>query len=109
MATAIETYVVSSNGKATIGKDPAAVLDYTFVWDAYLAPIADTIQSVQFLLDPPLVLERQAFDLTRATAWISGGAVPVSPAPNSFRVTCRITTTGGRVDDRSIFLKIVER
>lgn len=38
------------------------------------------------------------------TAWLSGGVATSKP-----RVTCRITTNQGRVDDRSIWVKIAER
>lgn len=106
---AIETYTVKSNGKAVIPKDPNATLDYAFVWTDYLADITDTIASATFVVDPTLTITQQGFDSTTATVWISGGVAPVPPLPNELRVTCRITTTEGRTDDRSIFLKIVER
>lgn len=106
---ATETYVVKSNGKAVIQKDPNAVLDYGFNWAAYLADITDTIVDAEFVVDPSLTITQQGFDDTTATVWLSGGTAPAAPLPNELRVTCRITTAEGRVDDRSIFLKIVER
>lgn len=106
---ATETYIVKSNGRAVIPKDPNATLDYAFNWSAYLAEITDTIVGATFIVDPSLTITQQGFDDTTATVWLSGGTAPAQPAVNELRVTCRITTAEGRVDDRSIFLKIVER
>lgn len=109
MADATDTYVVKSNGKAVIPKDPNATLDYAFVWSEYLLNITDTIATAEFIVDPSLVIEQQNNDTETATVWLSGGVAPTYPLANELRVTCRITTTEGRIDDRSIFLKIVER
>ncbi|MBS0453955.1 MAG: hypothetical protein JSS14_21855 [Proteobacteria bacterium] len=109
MATATtETYTYKSNGRAVIEKDPNATLDYAFNWGAYLADVTDTLIDAEFIVDPSLTIESSSFDTTTATAWISGGVAPAT-GPNELRVTCRITTTEGRIDDRSIFLKIIER
>ena len=102
MSTVIETYT-GGPAKPTILKDPNAVLDYSFDWTAYLAAISDTIESVEFVLDDGLVQVDFSHTTTMAVVWVSGGV------PGTLRVTCRITTVGGRVDDRSVFLKIVER
>lgn len=101
---ATETYTVSG-GKPTINKDPDAVLDYPFDWAPWLKGVGDTIVSATFEVDPPLTITRQAFDAMTATVWLSGGVV----GSGSLRVTCRIVTLDGRTDERSIFLKIVER
>lgn len=101
-----ETYVMTA-GKPTINKDPEAVLDYSFDWGPWLEAVDDTIQSVLFILDPTLTKVSEAHDATTATVWLSGGAPPTGGG--TLKVTCRITTTGGRTDDRSIFLKIIER
>lgn len=105
------TYLVSSSGKAVIEKDPDATLDYSFDWAAWLALVGDNIASVEFIADPSLTVENISHDDTTATVWLSGGTKPAAPEPNALRVTCRITTTNvpPRIDDRSIFLKIVER
>jgi hypothetical protein len=36
--------------------------------------------------------------------WLSGGTVGTT-----YRIVCRISTAGGRTDDRSIFVKIKDR
>lgn len=85
-------------------KDPDAVLDYTFDWGPWLAPIVDTIVAVTWLPDAGLTVGSSSFTATTATAFVSGGT-----ADTTMNLTCRITTAGGRTDDRSISLKIVNR
>jgi hypothetical protein len=89
---------------AVYKKDPNATLDYTFDWTAYLTPLADTISSVTWVLDTGLTKVSQTQNTMTATAFISGGTIG-----ENLTVTCRIVTAGGRTDDRSITLKIVER
>ncbi|WP_398493375.1 hypothetical protein [Variovorax sp.] len=111
MATQKPTTYVLDRSDLVIEKDPNAVLDYAFDWAAWLTLNGgDTIASVEFVVDPSLTVVDFGFDGTTATVWLSGGVKPVS-GPNKLRVTCRITTTNApaRVDDRSIFLRIVER
>ncbi|RZL85499.1 MAG: hypothetical protein EOP82_32635 [Variovorax sp.] len=111
MATtpAVETYVVKGK-QATIEKDTNEVLDYPFDWTNHLAKISDTIAASGFIVEPSLTVDaRSGFDATHATVWLAGGDVPAAPLPNQLRVTNRITTVGGRVIERSIFIKIVER
>lgn len=85
-------------------KDPNAILDYSFDWSAYLTPLADTISSVTWVLTSGITKVSQSNSTTSATAFISGGVVG-----NTETLTCRIVTAGGRTDDRSIFLKIIDR
>lgn len=105
------TYEIDRSGDFVIEKDPDAVLDYPFDWSAWLAlNNGDQIAGAVFEVDPSLSIVDQAFDATTATVWLSGGTKPAA-GPNKLRVTCRITTTNSppRIDDRSIFLRIVER
>ncbi|AVQ81644.1 phage fiber-tail adaptor protein [Variovorax sp. PMC12] len=111
MATIKPTTYVVDRGEAVIEKDPDATLDYAFDWSAWLAlNPGDSIAGAEFIVDPTLTVVDQAFDATTATVWLSGGTKPAT-GPNKLRVTCRITTTNTppRIDDRSVFLKIVER
>ncbi len=101
---ATETYV-TSGGKPTINKDPDATLDYSFDWTPWLKGVSDSIENASFTFDETLTKTREAFDDMTATVWLSGGIAGNTP----LRVTCRIVTMGGRTDERSIFLKIVER
>ena len=85
-------------------KDPQAVLDYTFDWSPWLTPIADTIASVTWTTSGTLTKTSQSNTSTTASAFVSGGTVDETET-----LTCRITTNGGRTDERSIQLKIVNR
>jgi hypothetical protein len=103
----IDTYIMSGS-KPTIKKDPNATLDYPFDWSKWLANVSDTISTVTFLITDtsatPITKTAQSFTAVTATAWIAGGT-----AGTAASLTCRITTAGGRTEDRTIVLKIVER
>lgn len=109
-----DTYVIDSKtGKATILKDPDAVLDYTFDWTLWLDDIVDTIASASV---PVLTPTGIALDTTAphgagflvvgktVVVWLKQGVVKTT-----HQVTCRIVTVGGRTDDRSIYVKIKDR
>ncbi len=89
---------------AAFKKDPNATLDYTFDWSLWLAPIADTITSVTWVLSSGLTSVSASNTTTTATAFISGGVLDAVE-----ELTCRITTAGGRIDDRTIQLNIINR
>lgn len=88
----------------TIKKDPNAVLDYEFDWSAWLLPISDTISTVAWVVTSGLTVESSSNTTTSATAFVSGGTTDVDEV-----LTCRITTAGGRTEDRSVTLRIIER
>lgn len=88
----------------TYRKDPNATLDYTFDWGLYLAPLLDTIISVTWITSTALTVVSQSKTGTTATAFVSGGVENTVE-----NLTCRIVTAGGRTDDRSIALKIINR
>jgi len=102
-----DTYVVTTLGGITlpaITKDPDAVLDYTFDWAAWLTDISDTLASHTVEVPAGITLDSSSISGTKVIAWISGGT-----AGTSYQITCRIVTTGGRTDDRSVFITIAER
>jgi len=104
---ATETFEIAAGNKPTILKDPNAVLDYTLDWGEWLAPIEDTINTVDVAVDG-VTLDDTTNDDTTVTIWISGGTVGER---GSARV--RITTVGTgaqpRTDDRTVYFKIKER
>lgn len=89
---------------AKFKKDPNAVLDYKFDWTDYLTPVSDVIANVTWVLDTGLTLVSSTNTAMTATIFVSGGAIG-----DELLLTCRIVTTGGRTDDRSITLLIVSR
>ena len=87
----------------TFIKDPNAVLDYSIEWSKWLA--GDQIQtSTWSVSDPVIQVVDSSNTATRTTVWLSGGA-----AGQSYTVTNRITTSGGRTDDRSFVLQVQDR
>ena len=84
-------------------KDPDAVLDYQFNWASWL-PSGDTIASVTVTADTGLVVDSSTSTSDTVTAWLSGGTAGVN-----YRVTCRIVTSGGRLDDRTATIKVRQR
>jgi len=85
-------------------KDPNAILDYTFDWGAYLTPLTDAILTVVWITSAGITVASSTNTASTATAFVSGGVLG-----DTETLTCRITTVGGRTDDRSISLKIIDR
>jgi hypothetical protein len=95
-------------------KDPDATLDYRFDW----APLtnergrSDWLASGETITDHEIVAEAgltvdssSITDTgTSVTVWLSDGT-----AGNDYDVTCRVTTSAGRVDDRTLVILCRER
>jgi hypothetical protein len=90
--------------KPTGIKDPNAVLDFPISFAAWLADIADTYASHTVVVTGGLTLVSSSQAGGVITPILSGGTLK---ATASF--TIHITTTGGRQDDRTFYLKIVGR
>jgi hypothetical protein len=103
----LETFELK-NGKPTITKDPEATLDYTENWTDWLAAAdtpADTITTATVATASlSVTVDSVSHDTTHVTAWVSGG-VPGETAA----LVYTITTAGGRIDERTLYLKIKDR
>lgn len=87
----------------TFIKDPNAVLDYSIEWSKWLA--GDRIQTSSWSVsDAAIEAANDSNTATRTTAWLSGGV-----AGQSYIVTNRITTSGGRTDERSFVIQAQDR
>ena len=90
---------------ATFAQDPDAILDYTRDWSTYLS--GDTIATSEWIVPAGVTLgtggNAPTNNTTSATAWLSGGT-----SGEVHIITNRITTAGGRTDDRSFLLTIKE-
>jgi hypothetical protein len=97
-------YVYEEGEYPLIEKDPIALLDYPFNWIDWLE--SDTIASHLITIEPGsgLTLTTSTAGSTSVTAWLSGGDVGKVGV-----VACKITTNGGRTDERSIRVKIAQR
>lgn len=85
--------------------DPDAILDYRWDWTAWLAD-GETISSVDWIVPDGITKDdtRSTHDATTATIWLSGATLG-----KSYNITCRITTSQDRTDDRTITLRCRER
>jgi len=83
-------------------KDSAATLDYTFDFTAWLG--TDTIASAVVTTPTGLTEASETNTTTKVTVWLSGGTVG-----QSYTVTCRITTVAGRVDERSLLIRVRDK
>lgn len=96
-------------------KDPSANLPYAINWADWLTNEDDTLATADWTVPAGLVKgdEEIAAGVTKdgdtvpnakAIVWLSGGT-----AGTTYRVSCRLTTAGGRVDDRSLSIYVMDR
>lgn len=83
-------------------KDPSAVLDYVWDWSAWLA--GDTITSHTVTAADGITVDSSTVAGGAVTVWLSGGT-----ARQTYEVTCRIVTAGGRTDERTSRFYVTER
>ena len=83
-------------------KDPSAILDYQNDWSDWLG--TDTIATSTWTVPTGLTKVSDTNTTTTATIWLSGGT-----AGMSYTAVNRITTAGGRTEDRSLSFTVVER
>jgi hypothetical protein len=89
----------------TFIKDPSASLDYSWDWSLWLAEAGDTIGSATVTVPDGLTaVGAPVYGDTVVTQQVSGGDVD-----GAYRLVCRVTTVKGLVDERSIYLTIIER
>lgn len=85
-------------------KDPEAVLDYSFDWKEEWLEDDETIVSHVITVPDEMTLDRSEEADGKIAVWLSGGL-----GGKTYRVECKISTNRGRVDERSIWIKIEER
>ena len=84
-------------------KDPGAKLDYHFDWINWLEP-GETITASTFDVTAGITVESTEMVTTNTTVWLSGGR-----GGQNYQITNRITTSAGRVDERSIIIRVRDR
>ena len=97
----------AKTGKSTIDKDPDAVLDYIEDWAEWLDALPDSLTTATAAVagdDAALVASGCTVVGKQVHVWLSGGTVGVK-----YGVTIRISTAGGRTDDRTFYVKVKER
>jgi len=89
-----------------VTKDPEATLDYAMDWAAWLAA-GDAISTADWTSYPAgLIADAPPPSLAGAVArvWLTGGTPNVL-----YAVTCSVTTTQGRADDRTAQVRVREQ
>ena len=84
-------------------KDPSAVLDYMFDWTEWLAT-GETITDHTITADTGITVDSSTESDGKVIVWLSGGTAGIN-----YKVACLITTSAGRTDERTIWIKVVER
>ena len=84
-------------------KDPSAVLDYVFDWTEWLAT-GETITDHTITADTGITVDSSTESDGKVIVWLSGGTAGIN-----YKVACLITTSAGRTDERTIWIKVVER
>ena len=84
-------------------KDPSAVLDYVFDRTEWLAT-GETITDHTITADTGITVDSSTESDGKVIVWLSGGTAGIN-----YKVACLITTSAGRTDERTIWIKVVER
>ena len=84
-------------------KDPSAILDWAFDWTDWLAA-AETITDHTITADTGITVDSSTEDDGKVTVWLSGGTAGIN-----YKVACLITTSAGRTDERTIWIKVTNR
>jgi hypothetical protein len=87
-------------------KDPDDTLDYIINWNGGSDPFlgTDTIDTSTWIVPTGITNESETNTDTTTTIWLSGGTVGTK-----YALTNRIVTFGGRIKDRTIYVKIKEQ
>jgi hypothetical protein len=89
-------------------KDPTARLDYTWDWSDWLADIDDTMSTATpptvTLPDGLTAADPLVVDGPFVTQRVEGGTLE-----STYQMVCQITTAGGLIDQRTIYLTIKDR
>ena len=84
-------------------KDPGAKLDWNFDWEAWLEE-GETITASVFSVSSGLTLVSNTFTSSNSTVWLQGGR-----SGQVYKVTNTITTSLGRIDERSVTIRVRDR
>ena len=84
-------------------KDPSAILDWAYDWTDWLAA-AETITDHTITADTGITVDSSTEDAGIVTVWLLGGTAGVN-----YKVACLITTSAGRTDERTIWIKVTNR
>lgn len=84
-------------------KDPQATLDYVVNWASWLAD-SETITAATVTASTGITVNSSSHDDDTVTFWLSGGT-----DGTDYTVTCHVTTSAGRQDDRTTRIRVRQR
>jgi hypothetical protein len=84
-------------------KDPNSVLDYKWNWASWLQE-GETITAATVTAEEGITVDSSSDEDGTVTAWLSGGT-----DGRTYRVVNQITTSQGRVDERTIRIVVEDR
>ena len=87
-------------------KDPQSRVDYAIDWTGYLDGQIVAASQWTVVPDEPdgITLEQSSFALDRTAATLGGGRIG-----HVYSVSNRVTLSDGRIDERSITLRVEQR
>ena len=85
-------------------KDPSAVLDYAFDWKEEWLATGETITDYTITADTGITVGSSTELDGKIIVWLSGGTAGIN-----YKVACLITTSAGRTDERTIWIKVTDR
>jgi hypothetical protein len=102
-------FYIDTLGRNIIEKDPDSTIVFDVDWTEWLDARSDTIQGVEWIM-----AQNSSVSVTIVQSVHDGkiNTVTASGGDSTFiveRGICRITTTAGRIEDRSIYFRIVEK
>lgn len=84
-------------------KDPDSIVDYQCNWAEWLS-IDEAIEHAEWIVPTGLNNVQISHSETVSTVWLSEGVVG-----ETYLLTNRITTTGGRVEDRTLRIRVTDK
>lgn len=88
---------------ATFEKQPADLQDYDIDFTPYLADLADTATSHTVTADTGITVSPTTLSAGVVKVWVAGGT-----SGQKYKVTATINTTGGRIHQAEITIKVKE-
>lgn len=90
---------VGPHGFPRWDKDPQAVKDYSLDWSDWLG--TDTIASSTWEVPSGIIKDQSGNTTTVTSVWLRGGTIG-----NTYQVSNKVTTAGGRTDVRTIEIQV---
>lgn len=87
----------------TYPKDVEALLDFGWNWADWLAS-GETIASKTVTVSDGITVDSLEDTDSTVTVWLTGGT-----AGEKYEVACRITTSAGRIDERTFLVSVRNR